>query len=77
MTAEKALHELCKEAGSLVCATHGIHAASRFLRHADIAITAAHYLDKKQPVTVGFGALAAPMTQPATGAETAKPKRRA
>lgn len=57
VTADKALHELRKEAGSLVCAVHGIHAASRFLRHADIAITAAHYLDQKQRITIGFGAL--------------------
>lgn len=57
ITAEKALHELRKEAGSLVNARYGIHAASSFLRHADIAITAAHYLDNKQRITVGFGSL--------------------
>src|SRR6516165_9955739 len=35
----KPLHTLRKEFGSQVCAVHGVHAASRQLRHADIAIT--------------------------------------
>ncbi len=63
ITAKKALHELRKEAGSMVADKHGIFAASRFLRHADIGITSAHYLDKKQRVTVGLGGLlSAPVT---------------
>ena len=85
ITAQKSLHELRKEAGSVVNQAHGIFAASRFLRHSDIAITAKHYLDKKQRVTVGLGSL---LTTPATkgnvldfaSAETPatpKPKRRA
>ncbi len=65
ITAQKALHELRKEAGSLVADKHGIYAASRFLRHADIGITSAHYVDKKQRVTVGLGGLLSP---PATAA---------
>lgn len=59
VTARKPLHELRKEAGSLVAQRHGVFAASRFLRHADITITSAHYLDKKERVTVGLGALLA------------------
>ena len=45
--AMKPLHELRKEFGSQLCAKYGIYAASRMLRHADIAITAQHYLDSK------------------------------
>jgi integrase len=51
------LHTLRKEYGSQVCAKHGIFAASRALRHADIAITSQHYLDKRQSATVGLGGL--------------------
>jgi hypothetical protein len=57
VTASKPLHELRKEFGSQVCAKYGIYAASRMLRHADIAITADHYLDSKERVTVGMGNL--------------------
>jgi hypothetical protein len=57
ITAEKALHELRKEAGSVVAQRHGIFAASRFLRHSDIKLTSAHYVDKKGRVTVGLGGL--------------------
>ena len=53
----KPLHTLRKEFGSQVCAKHGIYLASHALRHADIAITAQHYLDKKRRVTVGMGHL--------------------
>jgi len=53
--AAKPIHELRKEFGSQMCNAHGIYNASRALRHADVAITAAHYLDKKERVTVGLG----------------------
>ena len=53
------LHTLRKEAGSQVCQRDGLFAASRFLRHADIAITAQHYAAQKERVTVGLGALLA------------------
>lgn len=84
ITARKALHELRKEAGSLVAQLHGIFAASRFLRHADINITSAHYLDKKERVTVGLGSLltaagaagvVVPFVQPDV-AKIKKPKQR-
>jgi integrase len=55
--ANRPLHTLRKEYGSQVCAKHGIYAASRALRHADIAITSQHYLDKRQRGTAGLGAL--------------------
>ena len=54
----KPLHTLRKEFGSIICQKAGLYAASRLLRHADIAVTASYYLDKKERVTVGIGALA-------------------
>ncbi len=57
VTAIQPLHELRKEFGSQLCAKAGIYVASRMLRHADIAITAAHYLDPKERVTIGMGDL--------------------
>jgi hypothetical protein len=59
VTAIKPLHELRKEFGSQLCARHGIYAASRMLRHVDIRITAQHYLDQKERVTLGMGNLLA------------------
>jgi len=53
----KPLHTLRKEFGSQICKKYGIFLASQALRHADIAITSQHYLDKKRRVTVGFGGL--------------------
>jgi hypothetical protein len=54
------LHALRKEYGSQACAKHGIYAASQALRHADIAITSAHYIDKRKRSTVGLGHLLKP-----------------
>jgi integrase len=56
----KALHTLRKEAGAIIVTQSGIYAASKFLRHADISITAAHYADHKERVTVDIGALLPP-----------------
>ena len=53
----KPLHTLRKEFGSQICKNYGIYLASQALRHADIAITSQHYLDKKRRVTVGLGGL--------------------
>jgi integrase len=60
MDVAKPLHTLRKEAGSIIATQSGIHAASRFLRHADIQVTALHYADHKERVTVGIGALLKP-----------------
>jgi integrase len=49
------LHTLRKEYGSQICAEHGIYAASHALRHADIAITSQHYLDKRKSARAGLG----------------------
>jgi integrase len=53
----KPLHTLRKEFGSRICDQFGIYAASRALRHADIAITSQHYVDKKRRTTLGLGHL--------------------
>ena len=55
--ANKPLHTLRKEFGSQVCAAHGVHAASRQLRHADIAITSAFYTDARKRALSGLGHL--------------------
>ena len=60
VTGKKPLHALRKEYGSQICAKHGIYAASQALRHADITITSAHYLDKRKRSTVGLGSLLKP-----------------
>ncbi|MFT3992381.1 MAG: tyrosine-type recombinase/integrase [Luteolibacter sp.] len=48
---QKPIHTLRKEIGSIIASEHGIFAASRYLRHADIQITASVYADKKSVVT--------------------------
>lgn len=78
VTARKPLHELRKELGALVTAEHGIYAASRVLRHSNVATTAAHYTDLKTRPVIDVGGWL-------TGAENieqfptpeAKPKRKA
>lgn len=60
VTASKPLHELRKEFGSILCQRGGLYAASRALRHAGVAITAAHYLDEKERATVGLGQFLTP-----------------
>ena len=56
VTARKPLDELRKELGSLITAEHGIYAASRVLRHSNVATTAAHYSDLKIRPTIDVGA---------------------
>src|SRR5258707_548066 len=53
----KPLHTLRKEYGSQINAIHGIHAASRALRHADIRVTNEYYTDSRARVTPGMGHL--------------------
>jgi integrase len=53
----KPLHTLRKEFGSQICAAHGVHAASRQLRHADIAITNMFYTDARKRALTGLGHL--------------------
>ena len=51
------LHTLRKEFGSQINAKFGLVAASRMLRHAQVAVTAAHYVEVKQRPVLGFGHL--------------------
>jgi hypothetical protein len=53
----KPIHVLRKEFGSRINQLGDIHAASRALRHADIAVTAAFYSDNRRRVTTDFGRL--------------------
>jgi integrase len=74
--ANQPLHTLRKEFGSQVCAKHGIYAASRALRHSDIAITSQHYLDKRQSMVVGLGShLNRPTNVVSITRETAQPRK--
>ena len=50
----KPIHALRKECGSELAAQLDIFAASRYLRHSDIRITAAFYADKKRKVVPKF-----------------------
>ena len=54
---QKPLHQLRKEYGSRICDRYGIFVSSRMLRHSDVAITAAHYLDKQKKAVAGLGHL--------------------
>ena len=56
----KPLHTLRKEFGSLINRAHGIHAASRALRHADIRVTNEYYTDSRARATAGIGHLLKP-----------------
>lgn len=71
--ARKPLHELRKELGSLVTAEHGIYAASRVLRHSNVATTAAHYSDLKTRPVVDVGAWLLPENAIPMPKEDAKP----
>jgi hypothetical protein len=57
VTESKPLHALRKEYGSQINTQHGIHAASRALRHADIRVTNEYYTDSRMRVTLGLGHL--------------------
>ena len=54
---EKPLHQLRKEYGSRICDRYGIFVSSRMLRHSDVAVTAAHYVDRQKTATAGLGHL--------------------
>jgi integrase len=74
VTAQKPIHELRKELGSLVTAKHGIYAASRILRHSTVATTAGHYTDLKERPII---AVSSWLTQEnVIELPTAKPSRR-
>jgi integrase len=51
------LHTLRKEYGSQINARYGLTAAQEMLRHADVAVTAAHCVENKQRSVLGLGHL--------------------
>ena len=53
--ADKPIHTLRKEFGSLICEQGGIHAASRQLRHADLKTTSDYYADHRTRTVVAIG----------------------
>lgn len=57
---KKPLHELRKEAGAVIVQQFGIYAASKFLRHSNIATTARFYADDTRTITTGLGAFMKP-----------------
>lgn len=66
--AQKPLHELRKEIGSIIASRDGIFAAQRFLRHGNALTTSLYYADKKARITSGLSiALAATTDDTATG----------
>jgi integrase len=52
---QKPIHTLRKEVGSIIASEQGIFAASRYLRHADIQVTAAYYADTKKKIIPSIG----------------------
>jgi hypothetical protein len=51
---QKPLHEIRKEIGAILATRHGIFAAQRFLRHAEISTTERFYSDQKERLTAGL-----------------------
>ena len=51
------LHTLRKEFGSQINARYGLAAAQGMLRHAGVAVAAAHYVEIKARPVLGFGHL--------------------
>jgi len=71
-------HTLRKETGSVMFSEHGILDASRYLRHSDINVTAAYYVDKKKGVTPGIfnGLLGNPVNAQAGDSSGSKDRRK-
>ena len=57
VTSKTPLHTLRKEYGSQINARYGLTAAQEMLRHADVAVTAAHYVENRHRSVLGFGHL--------------------
>jgi integrase len=55
VTSRTPLHVLRKEFGSQINARYGLTAAQEMLRHANVAVTAAHYVENKRKSILGFG----------------------
>lgn len=72
----KPIHTMRKEFGSMICEQGGLFAASRALRHADVGITARHYLDQKERVSVDVGAMLRPANVTAMKPKGSNTKRK-
>lgn len=59
VTAQKPIHSLRKQYGSIICRQAGILAASQLLRHSDIRVTSKYYVDDGRHITSGLGSLLA------------------
>jgi hypothetical protein len=59
ISGSKPLQTLGEESCSLLTRSHGIHVASRALRHAALRTTSEHYSDSTARVTPGIGCLVA------------------
>jgi integrase len=57
VNSQKPLHELRKESGSIINRKYGLTAAKDHLRHGNVSITAAHYIDVHREATTGIGSL--------------------
>lgn len=55
VTAQKAVHALRKESGSIIASSFDVEAARRHLGHRDIRTTSAHYIGKKKRIEVEIG----------------------
>ena len=67
ITAQKPIHTLRKEFGSLVCESSDIFTASRQLGHASIALTATYYTENRRRVAPQIGDMLNPQTEPKKG----------
>ena len=69
----KPVHTLRKEAGSIINKMAGIYAASRFLRHRDIQVSAAYYVDNKERTVVDIKTMMSDPNPSAGGAMQTEP----
>jgi integrase len=64
VTAQKPIHTLRKEFGSLITESSDIFTASRQLGHASIALTATYYAENRRRVAPAIGAMLNPQPEP-------------
>ena len=49
---QRPLHTLSKDFGSLLCQVHGIHAASKALRHGSLSVSSQFYVESRKRATI-------------------------
>ena len=57
ITAQKPIHALRKEFGSIVNEKAGIYDACRLLRHSSVKVTESHYIERRKRISTGLGQL--------------------